>query len=191
VKFATIAGTAIAAVALAACGSTAVTPPTARPTLALSVAPTVAPSPTDTPTPSPTPTGCDGDCSTPTPTPAPTPTATPTPSPTEGPCGFQPCGTGVGWVTTCAAPGTAQGGSLIVTWTAGAGQDAPVVPGTITVDGNVVDVTSNPSTSGPYTVGDHSFTYSGAPEGPNGGVLPFTISRCAGPNPYTGTFPRA
>jgi hypothetical protein len=65
------------------------------------------------------------------------------------------------------------------------------VPGTITVDGNVVEVTSNPFTSGPYTVGDHSFTYSGAPAGANGGLLPFTISACAGPNPYTDTFPRA
>lgn len=174
-KFATIAGTAIAAVGLAACGSTAVTPPTARPTLSLVVAPTVAPSPTDMPTPSPTPTGCDGDCSTPTPS----PTSTPTPSPTEGPCGYGPCQTGVGWGTTCAVPGTTEGGRLIVTWTAGAGQDAPVVPDTITLDGNVVDVTSNPFTSGPYTVGDHSFTYSGAPEGPNSGLLPFTISACA------------
>jgi len=79
----------------------------------------------------------------------------------------------------CAVPGTAQGGSLTVTWTAGAGQTAPVVPDTITVDGNVIDVTGNPFTSGPYTVGDHSFTYAGAPEGPNGGQLPFTISACA------------
>jgi hypothetical protein len=175
-KLTTIVGTAIAALSLAACGSTAVTPPTARPTLSLAVAPTGAPSPTDMPTPP----DCDGDCSTPTPSPA----ATATPSPTEGLCGFQPCGTGVGWNTTCAVPGTAQGGSLIVTWTAGAGQDAPVVPDTVTVDGIVMNVTSNPFTSGPYTVGDHSFTYAGAPNGENGTPgLTFTTSACAVPTP--------
>jgi hypothetical protein len=54
------------------------------------------------------------------------------------------------------------------------------VPDTITVDGNTIDVSSNPFTSGPYTVGDHSFIYAGSPEGPNGGPsLPFTISACA------------
>jgi hypothetical protein len=68
-----------------------------------------------------------------------------------------------------------------VTWTAGYGQDAPVVSDTITVDGNVVDVTGNPFTSGPYTVGDHSFTIAGV-EGPNGGSsLPFTIGACPPP----------
>ena len=96
-----------------------------------------------------------------------------------GLCGSGPCQTGVGWNTTCAAPGTAQGGSLIITWTAGYGQDAPVVPGTVTVDGNALDVTGNPFTSGPYSVGNHSFTYPGG-EGPSaGGSFPFVIDACA------------
>lgn len=51
-KLTTIIGTTIAAVGLAACGSTAVTPPTVRPTLALTVAPTPSAVPATTPTPS-------------------------------------------------------------------------------------------------------------------------------------------
>lgn len=53
-----IACAAIAAIGLAACGSTAVTPPTATPTIAPTVAPTATPTPTVTPTattPTPTP----------------------------------------------------------------------------------------------------------------------------------------
>jgi hypothetical protein len=66
-----------------------------------------------------------------------------------------------------------------VTWTAGYGQDAPVVPDTITVGGNTLDVTGNPFTSGPYSVGSHSFTYPGG-EGPTSdGSFPFTVSACA------------
>lgn len=169
-KLTTIIGAAIAAVGLAACGST-VAPP-ASPTLALTVGATVAPIPTATPAATP--------ISTPAPSESPSPSDTPSPSPTEGPCGYAPCGTGVAWQTTCAVPGTAQGASLIVTWTAGDGQTAAVVPDTISVDGNTMDVTSNPFTSGPYTVGDHSFTYPGSPEGPNGGSsFPFTVSACA------------
>src|SRR6202030_3331563 len=83
-KLTTIIGAAIVAFGLAACGSTAVTPPTAPPTLSLAVAPSVAPSPTDTSGQSPTPPGCDGDCSTPTPS----PTATPTPSLTDRSSGY-------------------------------------------------------------------------------------------------------
>jgi len=55
-KLTTIFSSAIAAVGLAACGSTAVTPPTARPTLSLAAAPTVASTPPATPAPTPTPT---------------------------------------------------------------------------------------------------------------------------------------
>ena len=54
-KLTAIISTAIAAVGLAACGSTTVTPPTAKPTLAPTLAPTVAP--TSTPTLAPAPTG--------------------------------------------------------------------------------------------------------------------------------------
>ena len=52
------------------------------------------------------------------------------------------------------------------------------MPGYITVDGNVVDVTTNPFTTGPYTVGSHSFT-SPTDKGPNSnGSFPFTVSAC-------------
>ncbi len=52
------------------------------------------------------------------------------------------------------------------------------MPDYITVDGNVVDVTSNPFTSGPYTVGNHSFT-SPTDEGPDAnGSFPFTVVAC-------------
>jgi hypothetical protein len=84
-KLTTIVGTVIAAVGLAACGSTAVTP-TARPTLAPTVAATVAP--TVAPTTAPTAI----------PTVAPTPTAKPTPK-------------GIYVTTTCS--GTAQGNGSI------------------------------------------------------------------------------
>ncbi len=171
-KVTTVIGSAIAALGLAACGSTVA--PTVSPTLALTVGATVATIPSATPTAIP--------ISTPAPSenPSPSPSATPSasPSPTEGPCGYQPCGTGAGWTTTCGSPGAGQGGSLIVTWTAGYGQTEPVVPDYITVDGNVVDVTSNPFTSGPYTVGNHSFT-SPTDEGPNeNGWFPFTVVAC-------------
>src|ERR1035441_5442152 len=148
-KLTTVIGTAIAALSLAACGSTA--PPTARP-----ATPTVAPTPTATPAPTPTATPSPPESPSPSASVSPSPSASP--SPTEGPCGFQPCSTGAGSVTTCAGTGTAQGGSLIITWTAGYGQTEPVVPDYITVDGNLVDASSNPFTSGPYSAGDHSFT---------------------------------
>jgi len=67
------------------------------------------------------------------------------------------------------------------------------VPDTITVDGNTLDVTGNPFTSGPYSIGSHSFTIEGD-EGPSSdGSFPFTISACAvaTPTPYTDTFPHA
>ena len=52
------------------------------------------------------------------------------------------------------------------------------MPDHITVDGNVEDVRSNPFTSGPYTVGNHSFT-SPTDEGPDpNGSFPFTIVAC-------------
>jgi hypothetical protein len=60
-----------------------------------------------------------------------------------------------------------------VTFTAGYGQTAPVLPDTITVDGNTLDVTSNPFTSGPYSVGSHSVTIQGF-------TGPFTVAACAG-----------
>jgi hypothetical protein len=173
VKRTTIIGTAIAVVGLAACGSSSVTP-TARP---------ATPTPTEATTPTATPTSTS--TTTPIPTPShsesPSSSASASPSPTEGPCGYGPCQTGAGWGTTCAVSGTAQGGILIVTWNAGYGQDAPVVPDTITVDGNTLDVTRNPFTSGPYSVGGHSFTYPEG-EGPSAlGSFPFTVSACVAP----------
>ncbi len=172
-KLTTIIGAAIAVVGLSACGSSSV-PPTARPA---TPTPTEATTPTATPAPTPTATPIP----TPSPSESPSSSASASPSPTEGPCGYGPCQTGAGWGPTCAVPGTARGGSLIITWTAGYGQDAPVVPDTITVDGNTLAVTGNPFASGPYSVGDHSFTYPGG-EGPSGdSSFPFTISACAAP----------
>ncbi|HUZ69881.1 MAG TPA: hypothetical protein VMU65_09235 [Candidatus Saccharimonadales bacterium] len=69
-----------------------------------------------------------------------------------------------GFTTTCAAPGTAQGGSLIITFSNG-------TPATVVIDGNTVAVTSNPFTSGPYNVGQHSVIL----EGFN---APFNIPEC-------------
>ncbi len=70
---------------------------------------------------------------------------------------------------------------MIITWNPGYGQSAPVVPATITVDGTTLDVSSNPFTSGPYSVGLHSFT-TPTDEGPGAnGEFPFTISSCPAP----------
>jgi hypothetical protein len=70
--------------------------------------------------------------------------------------------------------GTAQGGSLIITFTAGDGQTAPVLPDTVVIDGNTVDVTSNAFTFGPLAVGDHTVVI-------NDFTVPFTISACPPP----------
>jgi hypothetical protein len=69
-----------------------------------------------------------------------------------------------GFTTTCANPGTAQGGSLIITFSNG-------TPDTVVIDGNTVAVSSTPFTSGPYTVGNHSVTLEGFD-------APFTIRAC-------------
>jgi hypothetical protein len=47
---------------------------------------------------------------------------------------------------------------------------------TVVVDGNTVDVTSNPFTYGPLTVGDHRVTIEGF-------VGPVTIAACATASP--------
>jgi hypothetical protein len=169
-KVTAIVGAAIAFVGLAACGSTAA--PTERPA---TPTPTVAATPTLTPTATPIPTQSPSESPSPSASTSPSPGASP--SPTEGPCGFQPCATGAGYVTTCAVTGTAQGGSLLITWTAGYGQTEAVVPDYITVDGHVVDVTSNPFTSGPYSAGDHSFTIP-TESGLIDGTFPFTVLAC-------------
>jgi hypothetical protein len=158
-KLTIIFGSAIVAIGLAACGSAVA--PTASPTLAST--PTATPSPSESPSPS----------------------ASASPSPTDGPCGSGPCQTQTGWDTTCAVPGTAQGGSLTITWTAGDGQGAPVVPDTITVDGNALNVSGNPFTSGPYTAGSHSFNYPGGAGPSADGSFPFTIGACAVPSTIT------
>lgn len=134
-----------------------------------SAAPESTPTPTPTPSDSPTPTA--------TPTPTPTPTATPYPSPTPGPCGDQPCASGLSESASC-------DGTLTVTFIAGIGQDAPVLPDQLVVDGTtVVPVTTNPSISGPYSVGDHSFTAEGFPGPSEDGSWPFTVTACATPTP--------
>lgn len=66
--------------------------------------------------------------------------------------------------TTCAVPGSAQGGSVVITF-------ADVRPDTVVIDGNTVDVTSNPFTYGPLTVGDHRMTIEGFD-------WPLTIAAC-------------
>ncbi len=65
---------------------------------------------------------------------------------------------------TCAAPGSAQGGSVMITFAGG-------TPDTVVIDGNTVDVTGNPFTYGPLTVGDHRITVEGF-------VWPVTITAC-------------
>lgn len=83
----------------------------------------------------------------------------------------------LGWTTTCAVAGTAQGGSLIITFTGVWPGASGTYPDYITVDGNAVDVTGNPFTSGPYTVGDHDFTTPGH-DSVNENGDPFTIAAC-------------
>jgi hypothetical protein len=146
-KRTTIIGTVVVAFGIAACGSTVaptVPPSTATPTVGATVAPT------------PTPTGVPSD--------TPTPTSTPTPSPT--PCDAISGGQCPEWgfTTTCAVPGSAQGGSVTITFTNG-------TPDTIVIDGNTVNVASNPFTFGPLTAGNHTVIL----EGFNAG---FTVAAC-------------
>jgi hypothetical protein len=82
------------------------------------------------------------------------PTLAPSPSPSASPSASPSPGGSWGFITTCGFPGPAQGGSLIITFTNG-------TPDSVTIDGNVVDVTSNPFTSGPYSVGEHSINIEG------------------------------
>jgi hypothetical protein len=118
-KLTTIFSSAIAAVGLAACGSTAAAPPTARPTLSLAAAPTVAPTATATPAPTATP------IPTPSPSDQPSPSASASPSPSESPCVVtdeQPCETPpVVTVTACAEYQTASGGEIA--WTGADSKD--------------------------------------------------------------------
>jgi hypothetical protein len=46
------------------------------------------------------------------------------------------------------------------------------LPDTIAVDGNTLDVSSNPFISGPYSIGLHSVTIQGF-------TGPFTVAACA------------
>jgi hypothetical protein len=149
----TILGTVVAAVGLAACGATV--SPTVYPTIALSVSPT----PTATPT------------STPAPSQSPSTSASASPSPTEGPCGYAPCASGASVGTRCDPGGTAGGGSIVITWTAGVGQTAPVLPATVVIDGNTVNVTGNPFIFGPLEVGDHTVLL-------NDFTFPANVSAC-------------
>src|ERR1035437_3366862 len=137
-KLTTVIGTAIAALSLAACGSTV--PPTVTPTLAPPVSPTV--SPTIAPT----------DASTLAPTVAPTPTITYCTNGGSLGVGF-PC-PGVTFKTACVAgdPGV---GSVTFTFTQGKTTPGDV-PDSITFDGNVVDVHgANPFFFGPTNAGTY------------------------------------
>src|ERR1700722_18933054 len=70
-----------------------------------------------------------------------------------------PVAPNVGYTNTCAVTGTAQGGSLTITFSGAWESTSSTHPDSISVDGGpAVDVTSNPFTSGPYTVGNHVFT---------------------------------
>jgi hypothetical protein len=82
------------------------------------------------------------------------PTVAPSPSASASPSASPSPGGSWGFITTCGFPGTAQGGSLIITFTNG-------TPDSVTIDGNVVDVTSNPFTSEPYSIGEHSLIIEG------------------------------
>ena len=78
----------------------------------------------------------------------------------------------LGYTTTCAVPGTAQGGSLIITFA------GDTLPTEMSVDGgSSFAITSNPFTSGPYTVGAHTFVVPGI-QSVNENGWPFTISAC-------------
>ena len=261
-KLTAIISTAIAIVGLGACGSTAVVPPTARPTLALAVAPPVAF--TGAPTPTATPSATLSPTATPTPTRNPCATNGVVCDPklvvascdgiangnltalggsvswtgtypgdelaiepghffvadtgTSGTFGSDdyPPGTlsagkytyqfrngngddistngasgsftidacpvppNLGYTNTCAVTGTPQGGGLTITFSGTWVSISGTYPDSITVDGgSAVDVTSNPFTSGPYTVGDHVFTTD--PQGiepVNYNGWPFTIGAC-------------
>jgi hypothetical protein len=166
-KLTTIIGTVIAAVGLAACGSTGGAP-TARPTLAPTVAATVAP--------------------TVAPTTAPTaiPTVAPAPKPKACPTGdgvnvydhgklLPACGTaGIYVTTTCAVAGSAQGGSIVFhkvlvgdsAWVGGS-------------DGPEYQITSNPFPTGPWDVGTWEWAVW---HNPSGGYLiargTLTIREC-------------
>jgi hypothetical protein len=145
-KLTTIIGSAIAAAGLAACGSTAT--PTVPPTLVQTVAPSVGATtaPTGTPT------------ATPSPSESPPPSASASPSLSSSPTPCDAISGAIcpawGFTTTCAVPGSAQGGSVVITFTGG-------TPDTIVIDGNTLDVSSNPFTYGPLTVGRHMITLEG------------------------------
>jgi hypothetical protein len=93
----------------------------------------------------------------------------------------------VGYSTTCAVPGTAQGGALIITFGGNSWPDASGThPNSIRVDGGSAQaVTSTTSTTGPYSVGNHSFTTQPQGVEPVNGEdgWPFKISACAVPTP--------
>ncbi len=86
----------------------------------------------------------------------------------------------LGYTNTCAVAGSAQGGSLTITFSGTWQSISGDYPDSISVDGGeAVAVTSNPFTSGPYTVGDHVFTTD--PQGiepVNANGWPFTIGEC-------------
>ncbi len=226
-KLATVIGTVIAALSLAACGSRLA--PSGSPTLVQAVAPkgaaTTAPAATATPTPTATPTlvlteTCDGTAnadyagsvsfsggiegyvfSVYGPGPGPytdynsqvttdangdgTLTRAGEPLSTAGTYEYAYAPDGVsspilgsfaidacpppatyGIAQTRAVPGSAQGGSVVITFAGG-------TPDTVVIDGNTVDVTMNPFTYGPLTVGEHRITIRGF-------VWPVTIAACIG-----------
>ena len=186
-KLTTIFSSAIAAVGLAACGSTAVVPPTARPTLSLAAAPTVASTPTATPAPTPTATPIP----TLSPSDSPSPSASASPSPcvvtTDGPPGTGSCETPpVVTVTACdSGYGFAAGGGEI-SWSGADAADEftifQAVNGNITIHPGAADP-SNPTPAsgsyGPLPAGYYTYQFSDNTNefgGPFSG--PFTILNC-------------
>ena len=89
----------------------------------------------------------------------------------------------IGYTTTCAVAGTAQGGSLIITFSGDWPGTSGTYPNTITVDGGTPrDVTGTSFGSGPYSMGDHVFTTD--PQGiepVNENGWPFSIAACPVP----------
>jgi len=150
-KLTTIFGSAIAAVGLAACGSTVA--PTVSPTLALTVGGTLAPTPSATPT------------ATPTPTPTAL-TATPTPVPTTP------------TITVTACSGPAGGGSIAWSGAGNVYYQLTVYPPTGAPI--IVYVNVNPSgTYGPLTqVGTWHYKFQADNEMSVSGT--FTIAACPG-----------
>jgi hypothetical protein len=196
-KLTAIIGTAIAALSLAACGSTAT--PTARPA---TPTPTVASTPTATPAPTPTATPIP----TPSPSDSPSPNASASPSPSASPCvptTDGPFGTGscedtpVVTVTACDSGGETAASGGAISWSGADSVDSfwiwPPGNGGYPIvlyqgSGNL-PLTPSSGSFGPLVAGAYTYQFAdNTNEIFNGS---FTILTCAVPNAYTDTFPHA